>query len=166
MVPDQGQDQSSSPVTSSTLSSFLVISSSLPTSSLPPPWSSSSSLSQERKQNLREVKWLGWKRAPRWKSQAGSECLMWIWNISVLHSACAWLWLLWSSCFGRMCPFSRDSFVWLTMKHNAVGKAFGPGVQVLLFILPSLTNLECDLGQFTFPWGSVSLSGKWGCESR
>lgn len=129
IVPDEGQDQSSSPVASS-LSSFSLISS-LPASSPPP---LSSSLSQERKQNLKEVKWLGQRRAPRWRSQAGSECPIWTRNVSVLHSPLAWLWLLWSSCFERIYPFPRDSFVWLTMKQKAVGKALGPGIQVLLFI--------------------------------
>ena len=62
----------------------------------------------------------------------GRQCPMWPRNASVLHSPC--LWPHWSSSFERIWPFSKDSFVWLTMKQCSE-EGIEPRVQVLLLIL-------------------------------
>lgn len=63
MTPDTWWYQASSP----TLSSSITVS---PPSSITP-----SSASHERKQNLKEVKWLGYRKTLRWRSCAGSAAV-------------------------------------------------------------------------------------------
>lgn len=58
----------------------------------------------------------------------GRRCPMWPRNAS------PWLWPHWSSSFERIWPFSKDSFVWLTMKQCSE-EGIEPRVQVLLLIL-------------------------------
>lgn len=87
----------------------------------------------------------------------GRRCPMWPRNAS------PWLWPRWSSSFERIWPFSKDSFVWLTVKQCGE-EGIEPRVQVLLLILSlHWLTLRMTLGN-SLPFEARFLqSGKWGC---